>query len=115
MLGFSIGNGASPLRYAGVTYLLVLVHVSSVWSCKGETLINVAIGPSSEARATELRSLRSEDRGVVVSFHLTNFNSVARPATEDSLSSVQLRQPFWALSSQEYGCFLTEASPSTLL
>lgn len=66
-----------------MTYLLILVHESNMWSCEGEELINVAVGSSSEARATELRSLQSGDRGIVVSFHLTNFNG---------LVSVQLRQ-----------------------
>lgn len=89
-MDFNIENVASQLRYAGVSDLLILVHVSNMWSCEGEELINVAIGPSSEARATELRSLQSEDRGIVVSFHLTNFNS---------LFSVQLRQHLYGLYS----------------
>lgn len=90
-------------RCAGVT-LLILVYVSSMWSYEGEKLVNMAVGPSNEARATELGSLQSGDRNIVVSFNLTNFNG---------LSSVQLRQqPFCALSSQGYGCFLTEASPN---
>jgi len=64
--------------------------------------MNVAIGPSSEARATELGSLQSGDRGIVVSFHLMTLNSDARYATEDGLSSVQVMQkPSWALSSNK--------------
>lgn len=62
----------------------------------------MAIGSSSEARATELRSLQSGGRGVVVPLYLTNLNSDTRSATEDSVSSVQVMQkPFWTLSSHK--------------
>lgn len=51
--------------------------------------MNVAIGPSSEARATELRSTQSGDKGIAVSFHLSHLSSDARSATEDSVQFMQ--------------------------
>lgn len=42
-----------------MTYLHILESANIMQSCEGEKLINVALGPSSETRATKLRSLVS--------------------------------------------------------